>query len=209
MTTRDWALEAELEIRCLVENWALWRDTGRFDAFLELWHPDGWMMATWFQASAMEFTARARAAFEQGSRSIHILGGTGVEIHGDHAVAQTRMQILQRSVVHEVEVDVACYGRFYDFLQKYEGRWKLVLRQPVYEFDTMAPVSPGAHLTLEKELLSQFPEGYRHLAYLQTKAGFTVKRDMPGARGPQIEALLKRGKQWLANEAVDLRAPLT
>lgn len=209
MTTPDRAFEDELEIRSLIENWAVWRDTGRFDAFLELWHPDGWMMATWFQASAADFTARARAAFEQGARSTHILGGTGVEINGDHAIAQTRMQILQRAVVHDLEVDVICYGRFYDFLQQHEGRWKLVLRQPVYEFDTMTPASPGAQPTLDKELLSQFPEGYRHLAYLQTKGGFNVKRDMPGSRGPEMEALLKRGRQWLAHEAIDLRAPLT
>jgi hypothetical protein len=207
--TRDRTFEDELEIRALVENWAIWRDTGGFDAFLDLWHPDGWMMATWFQASAADFTARARAAFEQGARSMHILGGTGVEIQGDHAVAQTRMQILQRAVVHGEEVDVTCYGRFHDFLQRHEGRWKLVLRQPVYEFDTMAPVSPGARLTLEKDLLARFPEGYRHLAYLQTKAGFDVKRDMPGARGPEIEALVERGRRWLADEPVDLRAPLT
>jgi hypothetical protein len=73
----------------------------------------------------------------------------------------------------------------------------------------MVPASPGAHLTLDPELLSRFPEGYRHLAYLQTKAGFEVKRDMPGARGPEMEALIERGRRWLAGEAVDLRAPLT
>jgi hypothetical protein len=92
MTTREPALEDELEIRRLVENWAVWRDTGRFDAFLDLWSPDGWMMATWFQASAADFTARARAAFDQGSRSMHVLGGTGVELGADRAVAQTRMR---------------------------------------------------------------------------------------------------------------------
>lgn len=209
MTGCDRELMDEMKVRSAIESWAVWRDAGQFDSFLRLWHPDGWMMATWFQASALEFTERARAAFERGARSMHILGGTGVEINGDHAIAQTRMQILQRAIVHEVEVDVVCYGRFYDFFQHHEGDWKLVLRQPIYEFDTMTPTSPGAQLTLEKDLLAQFPEGYRNLAYLQTKAGFNVKRDMPGSRGPELEALLRRGRQWLAHEPIDLRAPLT
>ncbi|MEA2728361.1 MAG: hypothetical protein QOF70_2836, partial [Acetobacteraceae bacterium] len=46
--------------------------------------------------------------------------------------------------------------------------------------------------------LEQFPAGYRHLAYLQTRIGYTVKRDMPGLTGMEVEALYRRGAQWLA-----------
>jgi len=49
-------------------------------------------------------------------------------------------------------------------------------------------------------LLDSFPQGYRHLAYLQTKSGFTVSKTLPGTRGPEIEALQARMKQWLAGE---------
>ena len=34
-------------------------------------------------------------------------------------------------------------------------------------------------------LLAQFPEGYRHLAYLQSKIGYKIKADMPGLEGPR------------------------
>ena len=34
-------------------------------------------------------------------------------------------------------------------------------------------------------LLGRFPEGYRHLAYLQTQIGYQVKPDMPGLKGPR------------------------
>jgi len=40
----------------------------------------------------------------------------------------------------------------------------------------------------------------RHLAYLQTSAGFQVARDLPGLKGPEVEALCIRGSQWLAEE---------
>ena len=49
----------------------------------------------------------------------------------------------------------------------------------------------------DETLLSQFPEGYRHLAYLQTQIGFTVKRDMPTLKGPAVERLYAAGAAWL------------
>jgi hypothetical protein len=61
-------------------------------------------------------------------------------------------------------------------------------------------VDPGARLELDKSLLAQFPEGYRHLAYLQTKIGYDVKPDMPGLDGPEVEQLYKDGAAWLAGE---------
>ena len=43
------------QIRRLIEDWVIWRDTGDWDRFLTLWHPEGRMMATWFQGTAAEF----------------------------------------------------------------------------------------------------------------------------------------------------------
>ena len=41
-------------------------------------------------------------------------------------------------------VDVVCTGRFYDFIERRQGRWGFVLRQPIYEKDRMDPVDPAA-----------------------------------------------------------------
>jgi hypothetical protein len=91
-----------------------------------------------------------------------------------------------------------CTGRFYDFVQRHEGRWKLLLRQPIYEKDRMDPVAPDAKLSLDAGLLARFPEGYRHLAYLQTRIGYAVKPDMPGLKGPEVERLYADGRAWLS-----------
>jgi len=77
-----------------------------------------------------------------------------------------------------------------------------VLRQPIYEKDRIDPVDPAASLTLDPELLARFPEGYRHLAYLQNRVGYPVKPDMPGVRGAEVERLYQRGAAWLAGEPV-------
>ena len=46
--------------------------------------------------------------------------------------------------------------------------------------------------------LGKFPEGYRHLGYLQSHLGFTVKGNLPGLRGPVVETLYAEGRAWLA-----------
>jgi len=192
-----------LAIRDLVEAWAVWRDAGDWERFRTLWHDDGRMMATWFQGSADEFVRVSREGFERGVRILHFLGGTAVDLAGDRGIAQTKMTISQRAEVEGAPCDVVCTGRFYDFLERRAGAWGLVLRQPIYEKDRLDPVDPSARLTLDPDLLARFPEGYRHLAYAQTRIGYDVKRDMPGLTGPEVEALYDRGARWLAGGAAD------
>jgi len=172
-----------LAIREVVENWAIWRDAGDWERFRTVWHADGRMMATWFQGTADEFIAVSRAGFEAGVSILHFLGGNSVDLAGSRAVSQTKMTISQRARVHDVLCDVVCTGRFYDFFEKRDGRWGLVLRQPIYEKDRMDPVDPAARLTLDAALLGRFPEGYRHLAYLQTGA-------RPGSPASPSEAIV-------------------
>lgn len=185
-------------IRELIEQWVIWRDGGDWDRFATLWHKQGWMAATWFQAPAADFIARSRAAWNDGLTVYHLLGGTAIDLANDRAVAETRMQIVQRAPVDGTEADVTCLGRFWDALERVNGRWLLRLRQPIYELDWIRSVDPAATLRLDPNLLASFPVGYRHLAYLQTGLGFAVARDLPGTRGPAIDTLGDKGRQWLA-----------
>jgi hypothetical protein len=187
-------------IRELVENWAIWRDARLWDRFRTVWHSDGRMMATWFQGSFEEFIAMNDAGWAKGVRILHFLGGSTIDVKGDRAIAQTKMTISQRAPVEGVICDVVCTGRFYDFFEHRDGRWGLVLRQPIYEKDRLDPVDPSARLELDKELLARFPEGYRHLAYLQSRIGYNVKPDMPGIEGSELEQLYRRGTDWLARK---------
>ena len=192
----------ELAIRTVVENWALWRDAGDWERFATVWHPEAEMWATWFQGTAQKFIEVSREGFERGVSILHFLGGFTCDIDGHRAVAQTKMTISQRAPVHGVLVDVLCTGRFYDFFEKRDGRWGLVLRRLIYEKDRLDPVDPSANLALDQGLLRQFPEGYRHLAYLQTRIGYKVKTDMPGLEGRDLDALYAQGARWLKGGAL-------
>jgi len=185
-------------IRELVENWAIWRDAGHWDRFATVWHPDGVMMATWFQGTADEFIAASKAAFDRGFHVLHFLGGSSLDLAGDRAIAQTKMTISQRGPLEGVLCDIVCTGRFYDFLERRGGRWGIVLRQPIYEKDRADPVDPAARVELDQELLGSFPAGYRHLGYVQARLGYAVKPDMPGLVGSEVAALYARGAAWLA-----------
>jgi hypothetical protein len=163
MTAHDKA-----EIRDLIENWAIWRDAGLWDRFAGVWHDDGWMNATWFQGPYQAFIEANQRGWQARVRILHFLGGTSIDVVGDRAVAQTKMTISQRAEVHEVPCDVVCTGRFYDFFERRDNRWGLVTRQPIYEKDRIDPVNPANVVHLDRTKLESHPEGYRHLAYLQT-----------------------------------------
>lgn len=185
------------KIRDLLENWVVWRDAGDWERFRQVWHPDGRMMATWFQGSGDEFIRVSQEGWARGVSILHFLGGISIEITGSRAISQTKMTISQRGDIEGVTCDVVCTGRFYDFLEKRDDRWGIVLRQPIYEKDRIDPVSPAAKLELDAALLDRFPEGYRHLAYMQTRIGYSVKSDMPGLKGKEVEQLYGRGAAWL------------
>ncbi|HEY9241267.1 MAG TPA: nuclear transport factor 2 family protein [Streptosporangiaceae bacterium] len=218
----------ESRIRKLIETWAIARDGGDWPLFASVWHDDGWMTATWFQGPAADFVRVSQAGFEAGVNILHFLGGTISTLSPDavssntgagdraRAIAQTKMQILQRAEVHEVTADVTCTGRFYDFLAKRDGRWGIVRRQPIYEKDRLDPVDPAAQLSLDQKLLGSFPAGYRHLAYLQFQLGYQIAPGLPGLRGPAVDTLYQEGRDWLDGSprpgvptADHLRAPGT
>ncbi|CAN7595379.1 MULTISPECIES: nuclear transport factor 2 family protein [unclassified Variovorax] len=199
----DETLQQELLIRRLVERWAVWRDAGDWERFATVWHPEGVMMATWFQGPFRDFIRVTREGWAKGVSILHFLGGSAIEVAGERAIAQTKMTISQRGMVEGVLCDVVCTGRFYDFIVRHEGEWKLLHRQPIYEKDRIDPVDPAATVELDAEALAKFPEGYRHLAYIQTRIGYTVKLDMPMLKGEAVEALYRRGTAWLAGGALE------
>lgn len=202
MTEND-TFHEELRIRQMIERWAVWRDAGDWERFATVWHPDGVMMATWFQGPWADFIRVTREGWDKGVSILHFLGGSAVEVKADRAIAQTKMTISQRGLVEGVPCDVVCTGRFYDFVQKHEGQWKLLHRQPIYEKDRIDPIDPAATLRIDAQALAEFPEGYRHLAYIQTRIGYQVKRDMPMLKGPVVEELYRRGARWLAGGALE------
>ena len=184
----------------LVNDWVMWRDMGDFERMRGVWHDDGRIQTTWRQGTADEFVRATRETFEKGITILHTLGGITVDVAGDRAISISKATVSQRATVDGVLCDVTCMARHYDFWERRAGRWGLVMREGIYDKDWLVPLEPGRSVPLDQSLLAQLPENYRHLAYLQTRIGFDVKRDMPCLRGPEVQALYARGAAWLRGE---------
>jgi hypothetical protein len=155
------------------------------------------MTATWFHGSFEAFISAMQDAWRKGSSSQHFQGGTVVEVLGTKAIAQTRMAILVRGKLEDVAVDVNCLGVFYDRVEKRNGQWRIAKRNVIYDKDTLTPVHAGDAIQLSSERLLRFPEGYRHLAYLQSFNGGNVNPELPTARSEASTQLKLEAQQWL------------
>jgi len=191
------ALLERLEIAELVQSWALYRDTGDWDKLRQTVHADGTMTATWFHGTFEAFISAIQDAWRKGSSSQHFQGGTVVEVLGTKAIAQTRMAILVRGKLEDVSVDVNCLGVFYDRVEKRNGEWRIAKRNVIYDKDTLTSVHAGDAIQLSSERLLRFPEGYRHLAYLQSFNGGNVNSELPTARSEASVKLKLETQLWL------------
>lgn len=191
-------------IQRIVDCWAIWRDARWWDRIEELWHPEGRMVTTWGGlSSSAEFARAAQSGYEAGDRMVHSNGGCTVDIVGNRAVSQTKLRIMQRSIIDGVLCDSVCIGRDYDLLEYKDGKWGFLLRQPIYERDWITPVAPDASLRVDPAVLSKFPEGYAHLGYIQSLLGYEINLNLPTHDNARLDDLYRAGEEWLANGVIE------
>jgi hypothetical protein len=199
------ALQAVLDrdaIRAAVENWGLYRDTGRWEQLAALYTADALVATTWFTGSAAEFVQRSKAAAGRGTgtRAQHFIGAISIELNGDRAIAETRAMLLVRAMLHGVEVDVTCYCRFYDQMLRQADGWRIRNRGGIYEKDRIECVDPAASIAIDPTELKRYPEAYRHLAYLQASGGASITPDLPMPGSAALTILYVEGAAWLAGK---------
>ena len=194
------ALADRLAIREAVENWALWRDTGRWEKLRSLYTADGIMHTTWFVGSADEFIARCKEAARKGGRSQHFMGAASIEVNGERAIAETRLQLLVRGMLQSVEVDITCHARSYDRFAREGQAWRIKERILIYEKDRLDPLDPAATVKLDAAELARYPAGYRHLACLQASGGARITPGLPTPGSEALERLYRKGNQWLHSD---------
>ena len=144
----------------------------------------------------------SREGFERGVSILHFLGGSSIDVAGDRAIAQTKMTISQRAPVEACCATSSAPAASTISSRSATGAGASCCASRSTRRTASTRSIPRRALTLDPKLLAQFPEGYRHLAYLQTRIGYNVKPDMPGLDGPEVEALYRRGEAWLKGGSI-------
>ena len=186
-----------LEIKRLVDDWALWRDTCQFDKLRACYAPDATMVTTWFDGPASGFVDASQRSAGSTTLVHHFMGSSTIEVDGSRGLAETRLMILVRTELDGVALDVTCYGRFCDRFVRMDGRWLLLARMPVYEKDMVAAVDPAEQPRFDRSRLMTFPVGFRHLAYLQAAGGATISMRIPGHNSAEQRELTAADQTWL------------
>jgi len=195
-------LAERLSIERLLQDWGLWRDTGRWDRLRATYAPGATMKTTWFSGAAGEFVDASMRAAARPAVVLHVMGPSHVEIQRDRALAETRVTLLVRDLLDGTSVDVTCHGRFIDRLIKLGDRWAILSREPIYEKDFIMPTRAGTPIHFDEAVLQALPAGYRHLAYLQSRGGARIQLDIPAHNSPEQERLYQQGQAWLEGAVV-------
>jgi ketosteroid isomerase-like protein len=200
----DHRFEDEHAIERLLIRWAHARDYDDWDALAACFHDGATIHIAWISGSARDYIARSRAKATRrarGTTSKHIVTGPMIEVAGDRAFSICHASLYVRRAVGGVEVDIESWLRFFDLLQRRNGRWGIVRRTGVYEKDRISPVDPAGFPAgfWDGIDLSQFPPSKRFLSFAQVKNGGTPGGDFVSVHSDEEATLHDEGRRWIAN----------
>lgn len=197
MTTAGPDLALEAELFSIVKRERLARDLGDWDEMERLYWPGASVRVTWFAGTSEEFIAMSRERAKGGS-GMHTINPARLSVVGDRAWVESPGQILIRPRLDGVECDLTAWCRFLCRLERRSGQWRLAGFDSIYIKDRIDPVTPGAMVDLDPELLAGARVSYRHLTYLNRKSGYLVSDDLPGVDRPDlVEACYAQAHDWL------------
>jgi hypothetical protein len=89
------------------------RDRRRWHEVAEDYIEDSRVKTTWFEGTGREFAAASREMAQRGRESIHLIAPSEIRVNSDRALCESNAQIVNRSVLHDVEVDMVRSCRFF------------------------------------------------------------------------------------------------
>lgn len=188
--TNSW--EDRLIIADLMTGW-MHRDLAEWDQMLELFHPDGTIEVTWFEGLFTEFVKGSQRMGNSALVTKHLIGSPMIQFNGDKAIAETNAMIVIENA--QMKLGASVHNRFYDWVDKRNGVWKITHRQSIYDFGSFN--FPQGIVEIDKATAEKFPIAYAPLAYLLEKSGFPLSREF-ASKGSVLETEMKaEGQAWL------------
>jgi hypothetical protein len=177
------------------------RDRRRWDELADDYIEDSRVKTTWFEGTGREFAAASRDMAERGRESIHLIAPAEIRVNGDRGLCESNAQIVNRSVVHGVEVDMVQYCRFFSRIVRTPAGWRLASFDGIYHKDTITPVDPSQTVELDWDRLRELRPSYRIWAYAIGLKGYEIGQDELGDDRPDLlEPFYAAAERWLAGE---------
>lgn len=192
----------KLQIGELVRLERFYRDRGMWDELAACYAEDARIRTTWFQGNGAEFAAASREMAERGRHSLHPITPVHVRVNGDRALVESIAEILNRSTIDGVEVDMTMHCRFFSRVVRTEAGWRLASFDGIYHRDSIAPVNPGDALPLDWEELRGLRPSYRIWAWSIRRRGYEVGQEELGDDRPDLLApFYREAEEWLAGRS--------
>ena len=191
--TSDGAWQDRAAIAQLVNLW-MYRDLGRWDELLDLFHPDATIEVAWFEGRFVDFVEGSKKMGSSDIRSKHFIGNPLVTFNGSRAIAETNAMIVGDNP--KMRLGYTSHNRFYDWVERREGRWKILKRQSIY--DMCGFNYPCGIVDVDRGKVDGYPSEYSALAYVVEASGFPIKRVFPIRNSDQEAGIRSAGEAWLA-----------
>jgi hypothetical protein len=175
------------------------RDRRRWDELADDYIEHSRVKTTWFEGTGREFAAASRDMARRGRESIHLITPTDIRVNGDRALSESHAQIHNRGVVHDVEVDMVQYCRFFSRVVRTPDGWRLASFDGIYHKDTIVPVNPGDSVAIDSAALRRLRPSYRVWAYAISLMGYEIGQEELGDDRPDLlEPFYAAAERWLA-----------
>ncbi len=175
-----------------------WRDRAEWDRLAACYVEDSLVRTTWFHGTGKAFAEASRDMAERGRLSTHLITPTWIRINGDRALAESLMEIHNRSTLEGVEVDTIMYGRFFSRVARTAQGWRLASFDGIYHKDVIAPVNPADKLPIDWAELRRYRASYRIWAYMISRRGYEVTQDELGDDRPEaLQEFYRAAERWL------------
>ncbi|WP_158784404.1 nuclear transport factor 2 family protein [Pantoea sp. BAV 3049] len=186
------SVEDRLAISDLMTGW-IHRDLAEWDRLRGLFHDDGVIEVTWFEGPFSQFIEGSINMGASPLRTKHMIGAPVITFNNHKALVETNAVIVAENV--DLKLGGAAHNRFYDWVEKRQGEWRIVKRQSIYDMGYFT--FPQGLVTIDNDAAANYPREYAALAYLLEKSGFGVNRVF-ATKGSALEKAMKEeGQRWL------------
>ena len=165
------------------------RDRQWWEDLEKAYHPDARIRVSWYCGNPAGFIEGSRKKAAQLSRMIgpmnqfvpHQLQPITVRLAGSRAVASLGCTIETQHLLDGVDINLTAYCHLLYRAEQYQGEWKLMSMDCIYERDMITPIMPGTTFKIvDMEMLNSYRKAYRFLSYVTAKMGRLADQDLPG-----------------------------